>query len=100
MEANRFSAVAAHLAAVLFRAGAHNDPDSLLGRARALVRWQLRVIARRRRMVATRVALEALDERTLKDIGLHRSEVHAAAAGLYAAERARRHAQEQFRQAA
>ena len=100
MEAIRFSAVAAHLAAVLSRAGAHSDPDSLLGRARALVRWQLRVIARRRRMVATRVALDALDERTLKDIGLHRSEVRAAAAGLYAAERARRHAQSQFRQAA
>lgn len=100
MEAIRFSAVAAHLAAVLSRAGAHNGHDSLLGRARAVVRWQLRVIARRRRVMATRVALEALDERTLKDIGLHRSEVRAAAAGLYSAERARRQAQTQLRQAA
>jgi len=100
MDTIRFSTVATHLADVLARAGLHNDLGRIIGRARALVRWQVRVIERRRRIVATRAALEALDDRTLKDIGLHRAELRAVAAGVYGGERVRRDAQAQLRQAA
>jgi uncharacterized protein YjiS (DUF1127 family) len=100
MDSIRFSTVATHLADVLARAGLHNDLGHIIGRARALVRWQVRVIERRRRVVATRMALEALDDRTLKDIGLHRAELRAVAAGVRGGERVRRDAQAQLRQAA
>lgn len=100
MEAIRFSAVAEHVADVLSLAGAHNDRQGIIGRARGLVRWQYRVIERRRRLVATRAALEALDDRTLKDIGLNRSELRAVAAGLYDGRRVRHEPETELRQAA
>ncbi|MCL4183173.1 MAG: DUF1127 domain-containing protein [Burkholderiaceae bacterium] len=100
MQAIRISAVAAHLFDVLSRAGPHNDRPGLFERARELVRWQLRVIRRRRRIAATRAALEALDDRTLKDIGLHRSELRAVAAGTYGGIRAQRTESSGLRRAA
>lgn len=100
MEAIRFSAVMAHLADVLSQAGTHNARQGIIGRARDLVRWQYRVIQRRQRLIATRAALEALDDRTLKDIGLHRSELRSVTAGLYGGRRAQQDSGADLRQAA
>jgi len=55
MQTPHISAVAAHMFAVLSRVGSHNDHHGIFGRARELVRWQLRVIRRRQRIAATRV---------------------------------------------
>ena len=55
----------------------------VVARTLAAVRWQLRLLLRRRRMAATRDALESLDDRMLKDIGLRRMEIHSAVSSLY-----------------
>lgn len=99
MEATRFSEVAEHVVDVLSKAGSHNDRPGIIARARELVRWQFRIIQRRRRIAATRAALEALDDRTLKDIGLSRPELRSVSSGTYGGIRAQR-AQADFRQAA
>ncbi len=100
MERIESEGVAAHVVRTLSLAGPHNAAASILRRSRELVRWQLRVIARRRRIRATMAALDALDARTLKDIGLTRSEIHAVAAGTYGGRRARDDESSEYREAA
>lgn len=92
--------VASHVVETLSLAGSHNAAPNILRRARDLVRWQLRVIARRRRIRETMAALEALDARTLKDIGLTRSEIHAVAAGTLGGRHARNDDSAGYREAA
>lgn len=58
-----------------------NSAARWLARLRDLVRLRWRQAAHRRRVAATRAVLASLDDRTLKDIGLSRSEIEAAAAG-------------------
>lgn len=100
MERIESAGVAGHVVRTLSFAGSHNAAASILRRARELIRWQLRVIARRRRMRATMAALDALDARTLKDIGLTRSEIHAVAAGTYGGRQARNDGTNDYREAA
>src|SRR5690606_40996248 len=63
MDTIRFSTVATHVADVLALAGRHNDLGRIIGRARALVRWQVRAIERRRGLAATRAPLDGLGDR-------------------------------------
>lgn len=100
MERIESAGVAAHVVKTLSLAGSHNAAPGILRRARELVRWQLRVIARRRRIRATMAALDALDARTLKDIGLTRSEIHAVAAGTFDGRHARNDEAAGYREAA
>lgn len=100
MERIESAGVVVHIVRTLSLDGSHNSAASILHRARELVRWQLRIIARRRRIRATMAALDALDARTLKDIGLTRSEIHAVAAGTYGGRHARNDGTDEYREAA
>ncbi len=62
----------------------HNSINSLLASAIDLVRSAAKAVIREHKRWAAVRALSALNDRTLKDIGLHRSQIHSVVNELLA----------------